>query len=107
MSQPPSPRAEPGGTMADVAASSQLSTKPIPARERLIFALDVPSGDEARRLITELGDDVSFYKVGLELFCAGAGDTLVDWLAERGKKVFVDLKLYDVPETVRGAVRRL
>jgi orotidine-5'-phosphate decarboxylase len=94
--------------MADVAEESQqLSTKPIAARERLIFALDVSTGEEARRLVTELGDAVEFYKVGLELFCAGAGDTLVDWLAERNKKVFVDLKLYDVPETVRGAVRSL
>jgi len=94
--------------MADVADSPHhLSTKPIAAQERLIFALDVPSGQEARRLVTELGDAVHFYKVGLELFCAGAGDTLVDWLAERGKRVFVDLKLYDVPETVRGAVRSL
>jgi orotidine-5'-phosphate decarboxylase len=84
-----------------------LSGKPIPPHERLIFALDVPSGDEARRLVGELGDAVAFYKIGLELFCSGAGDALVDWLAEQGKKVFVDLKLFDVPETVRGAVRRL
>jgi orotidine-5'-phosphate decarboxylase len=84
-----------------------LSRKPIAARERLILALDVASGEEARRLVTELGDAVGFYKVGLELFCAGAGDALVDWLADQGKKVFVDLKLFDVPETVRGAIRRL
>ena len=88
-------------------ATSYLSNKPIPAHERLIFALDVPTGDDARRLVERLDDTIDVYKVGLELFCAGAGDTLVDWLAERGKKVFVDLKLFDVPETVRGAIRRL
>jgi orotidine-5'-phosphate decarboxylase len=94
-------------TMNAIEEPALLSTKPIPAAERLIFALDVASGDEARALVERLGDAVSFYKVGLELFCAGAGDALVDWLAARGKKVFVDLKLFDVPETVRRAVRGL
>lgn len=69
-------------------------------RDRLIFALDVPDADAARRLVTELGDAVTFYKVGLELMAAGGYFELVDWLLARNKKVFADLKLFDVPATV-------
>jgi orotidine-5'-phosphate decarboxylase len=84
-----------------------LSTKKIPPRERLIFALDLPSVDDARRLVEELGDSVLFYKLGLEIFMAGGYFELIDWLRERGKKVFVDLKFFDVPQTVASAVRQL
>jgi orotidine-5'-phosphate decarboxylase len=84
-----------------------LSKKPIDPTERLIFALDVPDAAEARRLVETLGDAVSFYKIGLELFAAGGYFELADWLVGRGKKVFADLKLFDVPETVAGAVRNL
>jgi orotidine-5'-phosphate decarboxylase len=84
-----------------------LSTKTIPPEQRLIFALDVPSVDEAKSLVERLKEAVEFYKVGLELFASGQGFELVDWLIERDKQVFVDLKLFDVPETVRGAVRQL
>jgi orotidine-5'-phosphate decarboxylase len=84
-----------------------LSRKAIPPEERLILALDVPGADEARRLVETLDDAVQFYKVGLELFTAGGSFELIDWLVARGKKVFLDLKLFDVPETVRSAVRRL
>jgi orotidine-5'-phosphate decarboxylase len=84
-----------------------LSQNPIPARERLIFALDVESADEAKRMVTQLGDAVSFYKCGLELFMAGGYFELLDWLGARGKKVFADLKLFDVPNTVGSAVRAL
>jgi orotidine-5'-phosphate decarboxylase len=83
-----------------------LSTKTIPPEERLIFALDVPGAEEARRLVTTLREAVDFYKVGLELFLA-AGFELVDWILEQEKKVFLDLKLFDVPETVRRAVRQI
>jgi len=79
-----------------------------PARaERLIVALDVPNAAEARALVERLGDAVRFYKVGLELFSAGGSFELIDWLAARGCKVFADLKLYDIPETVRRAVANL
>jgi len=61
----------------------------------------------ARALVTELGDAVSFYKIGLELFMAGGYFELLQWLTAQGKKVFVDLKFFDVPETVRSAVRAL
>ncbi|TAN51748.1 MAG: orotidine-5'-phosphate decarboxylase, partial [Rhodospirillales bacterium] len=66
--------------------------KSIPVGERLILALDVPSPDEARKLVESLGDSVNFYKIGLELFMAGGYFELLDWLKARGKKVFVDLK---------------
>jgi orotidine-5'-phosphate decarboxylase len=79
-----------------------------PARaERLIVALDVPTVTDARALVERLGDAVRFYKVGLELFSAGGSFELIDWLAARGCKVFADLKLYDIPETVRRAVANL
>jgi orotidine-5'-phosphate decarboxylase len=79
----------------------------IPREERLIVALDVPSAAEARALAERLGDTVRFYKVGLELFSAGGYFELVQWLVGRGNKVFADLKLYDIPETVSRAVANL
>jgi len=81
--------------------------KPIPDRERLIFAMDVADPDVARRLTDELGDAVSFYKLGLELFMTGRYYELIDWMVGRGKQVFVDLKFFDVPATVAAAVRQL
>ena len=84
-----------------------LSQKPIPTAERLIFALDVSSVPEAKALVEQLGDAVRFYKMGLQLFMAGDYYSLVSWLTERGKKVFVDLKFFDVPETVAAAVKQL
>ena len=71
------------------------------------MALDVSNATEARQLVELLGDSVGFYKIGLELFIAGGYFELLDWLTARGKKVFVDLKFFDVPETVRAAVRGL
>ena len=86
---------------------SLLSDKPIPGPERLVFALDVPSAAEASRWVDALGDAVHFYKLGLELFMAGGYFELLDDLIRRGKQVFVDLKFFDVPETVAAAVRQL
>ena len=88
-------------------AIEHLSQKPIPPRERLIFALDVPGAADARALAETLGDSVLFFKVGLQLFMAGGYFELIEWLRARGKKVFVDLKFFDVPETVGAAVRQL
>jgi orotidine-5'-phosphate decarboxylase len=79
----------------------------VPARERLIAALDVPSAADARALAERLGDAVRFYKIGLELATAGGYFELLQWLTARGAKVFADLKLYDIPETVRRAVANL
>jgi orotidine-5'-phosphate decarboxylase len=75
--------------------------------ERLIVALDVASPAEARALAEKLGDAARFYKIGLELFMAGGYFDLVDWLVARGSRVFVDLKFFDVPQTVRRAVANL
>ena len=79
----------------------------IPRRERLIAALDVPTAAEARTLVEKLGASVSFYKIGLELSTSGEYYTLLDWLVKRGNRVFCDLKLHDIPETVRRAVANL
>lgn len=75
--------------------------------DRLIFAMDVPAPDQARALAEQLGDAVTFYKLGLELMMAGGYFDLIDWMLERDKKVFVDLKFFDVPATVGRAVARL
>jgi orotidine-5'-phosphate decarboxylase len=79
----------------------------IPREERLIVALDVPTPRDARQLVEQLGDAASFYKVGLELFSSEGYFELIAWLASRDKKVFVDLKLHDIPETVRRATANL
>lgn len=84
-----------------------LSVKSIEPRDRLIVALDFPDAVAARALVTELGDAVSFYKIGLELFMTEGYFDLLRWLVAQGKKVFVDLKFFDVPETVRSAIRAL
>ena len=76
-------------------------------RDRLIFALDVPEVDQAKHLVNELSDSVSFYKIGMELMMTGQYFDLLGWLINKDKKVFVDLKLFDVPETVAKAVKRL
>ena len=81
--------------------------KKIDPRERLIFALDVPDADAARLMVGNLGDSVVYYKLGLELAMAGGYFDLLDWMVSQGKKVFVDLKFFDIPATVAAAVRRL
>ena len=78
-----------------------------PREERLIVALDVPTAAEARALVERLGGAVRFYKIGLELFTSGGYFELLEWLVARGNKVFADLKLYDIPETVRRATANL
>jgi orotidine-5'-phosphate decarboxylase len=80
----------------------------IPERieDRLIVALDVPSIAEARDLVAELDGLVSFFKVGLWLQFAAGFDSLIDELIKRGKKVFLDAKMFDIGETVRQGVAR-
>ena len=73
------------------------------ARDYLIVSLDVPSIDEEVIIVEELGDSANFYKVGLELFTRG-GPKVVEMLKKKEKKVFLDLKLHDIPNTVSGAV---
>lgn len=87
--------------------ASLLSDKPIPPAERLIFAMDVATAEAARALAERLGETVRFYKLGLELAMAPGYFELLDWLLARGKKVFCDLKFFDVPATVAAAVRQI
>ncbi len=84
-----------------------MTEKSIPTRDRLIFAMDVPDCDRARALADELGDAVTFYKIGLELMMTGEYFDLLAWLLARDKKVFCDLKFFDIPATVGAAVRQL
>lgn len=84
-----------------------MNKESIAANERLIFALDVPDCARARALVDELGGSVTFYKIGLELMMTGEYFELLDWLLARNKKVFADLKFFDIPATVGSAVRQL
>ncbi len=84
-----------------------LTHKNIASKDRLIFAMDVPDCDRARELAMELGDAVTFYKIGLELMMSGGYFELLDWMLARDKKVFCDLKFFDIPATVGSAVRQL
>jgi orotidine-5'-phosphate decarboxylase len=79
----------------------------IPVRERLIVAIDVPDFAAATALVETLGDAVHFYKIGLELATTGDYFRLLHWLLDRDKRVFADLKLYDIPATVGAAVRQM
>jgi orotidine-5'-phosphate decarboxylase len=81
--------------------------KNIPSAERLIFALDVPTITAARELVARLGDSVVFYKLGLELMMTGGYFELLDEMAAKGKKIFADLKFFDIPQTVANAVANL
>jgi orotidine-5'-phosphate decarboxylase len=84
-----------------------VSKKAIPVNERLIFAMDVADCSKARDLAEELGDAVVFYKLGLELMMSGGYFELLEWMLKRDKKVFADLKFFDIPATVGSAVRQL
>jgi len=81
--------------------------KDINVEDRLIFALDVPEVTQAKDIVTELDDSVNFYKIGMELLMTGQYFELLNWLIEKDKKVFVDLKFFDVPETVGRTIARL
>jgi orotidine-5'-phosphate decarboxylase len=81
-------------------------TDDISPRDRLIVALDLPSPAEAGAMVARLGNSVSFYKIGMELTYAG-GLSLAEQLVAGGKKVFVDLKLHDIPNTVERAARQI
>jgi orotidine-5'-phosphate decarboxylase len=80
--------------------------KDIPLRDRIILALDVPDPETAKHLVRRTESRLGFYKVGLQLFMADWFHT-VDWIVARGHKVMVDLKFFDIPETVHLAVKQL
>jgi orotidine-5'-phosphate decarboxylase len=83
-----------------------MGPKSIPLEERIIFALDVDSADRAKGLVERLESHIRFYKIGLQLFLAG-WFPIVEWVAGRGHKVMLDLKFYDIPQTVKLAVGQL
>ena len=76
-------------------------------RDRLIVALDAPSADAARALVARLGDSVTFYKIGMELIYGGGGLALAEALIGEGKRIFIDLKLHDIPHTVERATAQI
>ncbi len=86
-----------------------MSRAPLPLRndERLIFALDVPGKTQAIEWVDRLGDAVSFYKIGMELLASGEYFDVLEALAKRDKRVFVDLKFFDIPATIAGVIGRL
>ena len=83
-----------------------MKHKSIPLNERIIFALDVDSREEAKKWVDLLGNHINFYKVGLQLFMA-EWFPVIEMITKRGHKVMVDLKFFDVPETVKLAIRQL
>lgn len=83
-----------------------MQPRDIPLDERIIFALDVASPEEAKRLVERLESHIHFYKVGLQLFLSG-WFPIVEWIAGRGHKVMLDLKFYDIPQTVSLAAGQL
>ena len=82
-------------------AAATLAQSAVKADPRLIVPLDLPSVAEAREMVAALGDSISFYKVGLELFAGGEGMTLARELKAAGKQVFLDWKLHDIGTTVQ------
>ena len=81
--------------------------KNIVNKDRLIFALDIDDCKKAKNLVEELGDSVSFYKLGLELMMTDEYFELMSWMLKKDKKIFADLKFFDIPATVGAAVRSL
>ncbi len=91
--------------MPSHAMDTMISPAPTSARERLIVALDVSNAREAQDLVRRIGDVAGLYKVGLQLFTA-QGPAFVRELVDSGRKVFLDLKLHDIPNTVAHATRQ-
>lgn len=83
-----------------------MNHKDIPLNERIIFALDVDSASAATEWVDRLGSHIKFFKVGLQLFIAG-WFPVIDMITKRGHKVMCDLKIFDVPETVKLAIGQL
>lgn len=77
------------------------------SRDRLIVALDLPDAEAAQDMIDKLGDCVCLYKIGMELIYNGSGISLARQLIDTGHKVFIDLKLHDIPNTVEKAVGQI
>jgi orotidine-5'-phosphate decarboxylase len=95
-----------GRQTEETAHGGDFMRKAIPPRDRLIVALDLPEVAQAERLVAQIGESVSFYKVGMEL-AYGGGFAMVERLVGSGKQVFLDLKLHDIPNTVERAVAQI
>ena len=80
---------------------------PLPADNRLIIALDVPDAVAGLQLAETLGDAVSFYKIGLGMLTGGGLALANELKGDLGKRIFLDLKLFDIPATIEAAVRGL
>ncbi len=80
--------------------------KDIPLKERIIFPLDVDSESKAKDWVKRLESHIGFFKVGLQLFLS-SWFHIVDWIIDRGHKVMLDLKLYDIPQTVESAIKEI
>ncbi len=83
-----------------------MNDQTIPLQDRIIVALDVDSPDQAKTLVKKCESHIGFYKVGLQLFMGSWFET-VDWIIDRGHKVMLDLKFFDIPETVKLAVEQV
>ena len=81
-----------------------MTQRNIPNQDRLIFAMDVPDCGVAKKLVEELGDSVNFYKIGLELMMTGEYFDLLDWMLEREKQVFADLKFFGTAALIAGVI---
>lgn len=89
-----------------MSSGGKMNSKEIPLNERIILALDVEKPEIAKEWVKRTESSLGFYKVGLQLFLAGWFD-IVDWIIDRGHKVMVDLKFFDIPETVKLAMTQL
>lgn len=87
--------------------AKNINLKNLMTSDKLIVALDFPDLKSAQNLVETLGNSVGFYKIGLELLMSGDYFAMIDWLAKKDKKVFADLKLYDISATVGKAVKNL
>ncbi len=83
-----------------------MSKNDIPLKDRIIVALDVDDQEKAKEIVKKCESHVGFFKVGLQLFMSSYFDT-VDWIVDRGHKVMLDLKFFDIPETVKLAVEQV
>ncbi len=83
-----------------------MTQTPIPLQERIIVALDLDSPEKAKEMVRRCESHIHFFKVGLQLFMSNWFET-VDWIQNRGHKVMLDLKFFDIPETVKLAVEQV
>jgi orotidine-5'-phosphate decarboxylase len=89
-----------------LAIYEEIMRKKIPLEKRVILALDVPSAEEAKSWVLRLKRFIKFYKIGLELFIS-EGKDIVNWVLDQGCEVMLDLKLFDIPNTVQRAIERI